>query len=63
MRWGMDLATARNLPIYVEATPEGQFVYKKLGWQVMGSWKVDLEQYGGTGIYEELGMRWPPLEN
>jgi hypothetical protein len=60
MKWGMDLAAKRGLPIYTEATPGGQPLYRKLGWETVESWTVDLEKYGGTGTYTELGMRYVP---
>ncbi|PWI72984.1 hypothetical protein PCL_09999 [Purpureocillium lilacinum] len=60
MRWAMEEASRRQLPIYAEASPDGQAFYKHLGWDVLETWSVDMGQYGGKGIYTEEGMTWPP---
>lgn len=60
MQWAMAEASRRQLPIYAEASPDGQAFYKHLGWGVLETWSVDMGQYGGKGIYTEEGMTWPP---
>jgi len=62
MRWGMEYATKRGVPIYVEATPDGRPLYEKLGFETLDTWSIDMEQHGGAGTYTEAGMIWSPLK-
>ncbi|UNI23110.1 hypothetical protein JDV02_008948 [Purpureocillium takamizusanense] len=60
MRWAMEQAARRQLPIYTSATPEGQLLYQHLGWETLETWSIDMGKYGGEGTYTEKGMTWPP---
>jgi predicted N-acetyltransferase YhbS len=62
LRWSKDYATQAGLPIYVEATPYGVPVYKKIGYETVESFSIDLKKYGGTGPYTEVGMRLSPVK-
>ncbi|KAF2137611.1 uncharacterized protein K452DRAFT_291428 [Aplosporella prunicola CBS 121167] len=40
MQWGMDQADKDGLPIYLESTPAGYSLYKKMGLETIGEIKV-----------------------
>jgi hypothetical protein len=37
MKWGMDVAEAAGLPVYLESSPEAYRMYQKLGFDRVGS--------------------------
>jgi len=47
MRFVMQLARDANIPIYLEATQQGAFLYDRLGFEVVETLYLDLPD-GGT---------------
>jgi ribosomal protein S18 acetylase RimI-like enzyme len=58
LRWGLKLAVERGKRIFVYASPEGRALYEKFGFEVVGEVEMDMEKYGGKGMYIESIMLW-----
>jgi N-acetylglutamate synthase-like GNAT family acetyltransferase len=55
---GLDDAAALALDkAYLEASEAGYPLYKKFGWQDVDQVFVDLEKYGGKGVWPTICMR------
>lgn len=68
--WGMDKARAEGLPAYLTASPEGEMLYSKLGWQRVGrrtmpkfedlskqEQAAELQDFGESRVKREWGAR------
>lgn len=53
IQWGIDIADAEKLPCWAHASPAGHNLYKKAGFQEIGSSEYDLESISSEG-------RWGP---
>jgi GNAT superfamily N-acetyltransferase len=49
IKWGCDIAQKHGVPAYLEATAAGLPVYRKAGFEEVGTFEMDLEKYGGIG--------------
>ncbi|KAK8222754.1 acyl-CoA N-acyltransferase [Phyllosticta capitalensis] len=60
LQWGLERADAAGLPVYIEATPAGFPVYRKLGFEPLETHTFDLAKYGleGTDTHTIM-MRQP----
>lgn len=47
LSWGIEQAKAKNLLLYLEASPEGRRLYQKFGFLVEKVHSVDLSKWGG----------------
>jgi hypothetical protein len=56
MAWGVGEADRRGLPCFLESSPLGQGLYKKFGFEEVGSFEVDL---GEGEMYTHLVMVRP----
>lgn len=56
IQWGCEIAQKHNTVAYLEATAAGLPVYKKSGFQEVGQFVLDLEQYGGVGSRINVSM-------
>lgn len=59
IRDGFAVADEHNLPVWLEASPRGYRVYKKLGFQDVEEFEMDLTKYGGKTIDRSVGMIRP----
>lgn len=50
VRWGMDRCDELRVPGYLEATGDGQNVYKKLGWELVGGGELPGMVYLPDGV-------------
>ena len=55
LQWGLDEADKRGWQAYIDATPEGVGLYKKLGWKERERLVVDLRDWGWVGKEDD---RW-----
>lgn len=49
INWGCEIAQQHGVPAFLEASPAGLPVYKKAGFQEVGRFVFDIENYGGEG--------------
>jgi ribosomal protein S18 acetylase RimI-like enzyme len=60
VEWGTKKADELGLPIYLEATQAGFGLYKRHGFEEIDVFDLDLDKYGGTGVFRApLMMREP----
>jgi predicted N-acetyltransferase YhbS len=50
LREGLKEADRRGLPAFIEASPAGLGLYKKVGWEEMLKITVNLKDYGGEDV-------------
>ncbi len=58
--WGCDVGDKYGLPCYLEATPAGYHLYRKLGFEDVEPMDMDLGKFGGEGIHHYVCMIRPP---
>ena len=46
VQWGFDQAQREGLPAFMEASPAGQPVYERVGFQRVGEQTLDLKEHG-----------------
>lgn len=56
VRWGNDLADSLGLESYLEASPYGYSVYKRLGFEDVAV--MDFDMTGKWGAVKEEGRNW-----
>ena len=70
LQWGIDAARDLKVPCYLEATPQGLPLYKKLGFKVFDEFDLDTTEFGGEAMwrtwylwrpYDEEGARRGPV--
>ena len=60
LKWGTTLADEENMPISLQATPDGKKLCLKFGFEVVKEVEHDLSICGGTGKYTHfLMVRYP----
>ena len=47
LKWGLDIADEKRLECWINASPVGLSLYKRLGWEELGSVDVHLGDWGG----------------
>lgn len=47
LQWGLEIADREGVECWIDASPMGLGLYKKLGWKEVGEIKVDLRDWGG----------------
>jgi len=60
LQWGIDLARRHGVPIYLESTPNGLWLYKRAGFQEIGEASEDLKKFGGSTDYSHVFMVLQP---
>ena len=61
VRWGMERAVKEGLDCYLEATPPGLPLYKRLGFEDFDEWDFDAREYGGEGLWRTWYL-WRPVD-
>lgn len=56
---GLKRVDADGASCYIEATIEGQGLYEKLGWKVIGGMTIDLSEWGLGSAMRTYLMREP----
>ncbi|KAF2141862.1 uncharacterized protein K452DRAFT_287835 [Aplosporella prunicola CBS 121167] len=56
LQWGLDKADEMGLEAFVEATPMGQGLYEKMGFEVAKDVPFDLGQFGEEGVVHHVCM-------
>ncbi|CAM6111182.1 unnamed protein product [Calypogeia fissa] len=56
VKWGLKLADREGLLVFLESTPSGADLYKKLGFKEVSSATHDLTKWGGDGSFTHLFM-------
>jgi hypothetical protein len=60
LKWGIDKAGELGVPCYVQASSEGEKLYEKFGFGVLGVEEFDLGKYGLEGRERMVEVvRWP----
>jgi len=49
LRYGLEKADRDGVKVYVTASPMGEKVYKRLGFEEVGRLSIDLRGFGGEG--------------
>jgi hypothetical protein len=62
LRHVLDIADKEGRKTYIEATPAGHPVYRKLGFEDVDVIKVDLRKYGGDRVGTNVCMLRQPHE-
>lgn len=63
VQWGIDLADRENLDLFLTSTPTGHSLYRKMGFEDIAAFEIDLSILGGTvkndteGFYTHVLMR------
>lgn len=61
IQWGIDQATLKRLPIYLESSEVARPLYERHGFRVIEHFEMDLAQYGGTGVERVTMMLREPV--
>ena len=57
VRWGLELANKQQLPVYLEATPKGYPVYRKLGFEDLDVQDLPIKElWDAVDAGEDLGV-------
>ncbi|KAM0189479.1 hypothetical protein ACHAPC_003056 [Botrytis cinerea] len=56
LQWGLSTADKEGRKIYLVSTPQARGFYEKSGWLVKENLAINLEVYGGRGIYQRSWM-------
>ncbi|CCD49333.1 hypothetical protein BofuT4_P032090.1 [Botrytis cinerea T4] len=56
LQWGLSTADKEGRKIYLVSTPQARVFYEKSGWLVKENLAINLEVYGGRGIYQRSWM-------
>lgn len=56
LQWGLDLADATKLPIYVTTTVGKASIYLELGFKRENDIVLDLARFGGEGEYRMAAL-------
>jgi len=62
LQWGLSKADESKAKIWLTSTPQAIATYEKNGWGVVECYDVDLESYGGSGIYSRAWMLRQPMQ-
>jgi GNAT superfamily N-acetyltransferase len=64
MKWGLETADKMGLPVYLESSPDAHGFYQKHGFRDIGTFPLDLSQYGGSHLHTTpLMIRRPGGDN
>ena len=58
---GLDLADKEGARVYIEASPQGLGLYKRLGWKVVDEFDIAFKDFGVKGPDAEVVYRHPCL--
>ena len=47
LRWGLEQADQLGVKVWIDASPAGLGLYKKLGWKEFSTLEIDLKEWGG----------------
>ncbi|WEW59109.1 hypothetical protein PRK78_004578 [Emydomyces testavorans] len=56
LRDGFAVAAEHNVPVWLEASEEGYSLYKRLGFEDVEAFELDLTKYGGRTVSRGVGM-------
>jgi len=62
LEWGIKKADELHAKIWLTSTPKAASTYQRNGWKVVETHEVDLEKYGGEGLYRRTWMLKQPAE-
>ena len=57
--WGVDEADRLGLPCWLQSTPQGVGLYRKVGFVDVGNMDIDMSKFGGEGTYRYSCMIRP----
>ncbi|KAF2735398.1 acyl-CoA N-acyltransferase [Polyplosphaeria fusca] len=57
--WGCERADQKGVEAYLEASPMGQPLYARYGFEPAREMRLDMRQYGGDEVFEFVAMRRP----
>lgn len=63
IQWGLDLADREDLEVFLTSAPGGHSLYRKMGFEDIAAFNIDLGTLGGAvedgtgGIYKYVLMR------
>ena len=60
VQWGLQKSEELGLPAYLEASPAGKFLYKKLGFHQIDTVIVKAEDWGGDEDHHYIAMLKEP---
>ena len=63
VEWGLDVADKKVLPCWLQATPQGAGLYRKLGFEDVGNMDIDMSSFGGKGVYRYVCMIRPAKDS
>lgn len=63
MQWGVDVADSLCLPGWIEASPEGNFLYRRYGFENYEEIRRDDELLGRAGEVLGMTMRRPARQS
>lgn len=49
--YGLEKADKEGVKVFLTASPMGKLLYRKLGFEELGSLSIDLREFGGEGEY------------
>lgn len=47
LRWGLEQADHLGVKVWIDASPAGLGLYKKLGWKEVSKLQIELKEWGG----------------
>jgi GNAT superfamily N-acetyltransferase len=56
LQWGTKKADELKARIWLTSTPKAVSTYERNGWNVVESYGIDLEKYGGEAMYVRSWM-------
>ncbi|CAJ2501002.1 Uu.00g038550.m01.CDS01 [Anthostomella pinea] len=60
IKWGVQEAKKRNLPAYLESSPDGHELYKRCGFHDAELVEIDLSKWGATEMHKTWSMVCDP---
>lgn len=63
LRLGLQEADKREIPVWVDASPEAYSLYSSLGFYEVAQVRMDLGKYGGDGVAITYCMLRPKVKN
>ena len=63
VEWGLNVADEKALPCWLQASPQGAGLYRKLGFEDVGKMDIDMSSFGGKGVYQYVCMIRPTKDS
>ena len=55
--WGCEKADDHNLPVYLEATPQGVAIYKKHDFTEVDRFRLNIDKWKKVDVFHECMIR------